>query len=552
MAYQPAEPAAFQAYVTTANLGIAGLYQSGVLDLQGYTQVDTHIVSDVDGTITVRWYSDAAGTDQVRLLTIPYSAANGFQLFSAPAFTPYVQYEYENGAVGQADFFYETKFLHVPLSPQVLGLTAFIAGGMVANLNRSILVAQNDAGNWNNVKSDNQQHLEVNVSSPKTAYDELAVANLSPVAQVSFPYLINDDLVSTTVAAGGTVAQANNMAVLSTSATTASSAILESLKKVPYRAGQGHLARFACLFSGTPTVATAYLGIGVGDADDGYGFRLGDGGFSVVYRTNGSQTTVLQTAWNVDRLDGSGGALNPSGMSLDITKGNSYQIAYGSGFGTISFSVESDVSGDYVLVHTLALANTLLAPSAYNATLSMRAEAGNGAGTDNLMLSVGSLASFVEGSNVPTGPQNAVDDSITATTTEEPILSVQGRATFGGGTNKVDALLRFISLNNDANGAGTFRIRRDATFTGSPTFVDVGANTSVIETTALPGGANGTMTAGTGTLIWAGQVGKDKQANVDLTNLDLRIRPNETLTITIELVSGGGFNAAALVWQEDF
>ena len=35
MAYQPQEPAAFQAYLTTATLGIGGLYQSGVLDLQG-------------------------------------------------------------------------------------------------------------------------------------------------------------------------------------------------------------------------------------------------------------------------------------------------------------------------------------------------------------------------------------------------------------------------------------------------------------------------------------------------------------------------------------
>jgi hypothetical protein len=67
---------------------------------------------------------------------------------------------------------------------------------------------------------------------------------------------------------------------------------------------------------------------------------------------------------------------------------------------------------------------------------------------------------------------------------------------------------------------------------------------------------------GTGTLLWAGQVGKDKQANVSLTDLDLRIRPGdgavfpvtqtERLTVTVELVSGSGFNAAALVWISDF
>lgn len=151
MAYQPAEPAAFQAYVTTANLGIAGVYQSGVLDLQGFTQVDTHIMADQDGTITIRWYSDEAGTDQVRLLVIPYSASAGFQLFSAPAFTPWVQYEYTNGGVAQTDFFYETKFLHTSLSPQILGLTAFIAAGMVAQLNRSILVGTDVGGTYENV-----------------------------------------------------------------------------------------------------------------------------------------------------------------------------------------------------------------------------------------------------------------------------------------------------------------------------------------------------------------------------------------------------------------
>jgi len=552
MAYQPAEPAAFQAYVTTANLGIAGVYQSGVLDLQGYTQVDTHIMSDQDGTITIRWYSDALGADQVRLITIPYSATSEFLLYAAPAFTPYVQYEYTNGGVAQADFFYETKFLHTSQNPQILGVTAFIAGGMVTQLNRSILVAQNDAGDWNNIKSDNLQHLKVNAANPKTSYDELPTAEMSPIAQLTWPYLINLDQVTVTEVNGGTVTQADNMAILGTSTTTASQAILASKKLLPFRAGQGVLARFAAVFTAGIADATSRQWIGVGDTDDGFFFGFDADDFAVTYRTDGAPTIVDQTAWNVDVMDGSGSASNPSGMTLDPTKGNLYQVSYGSGFGAVNFSIESDSTGDMVLVHVLEYGNTAIVPSTYNASHALHAEAHNGGSTTDIILKVAELAGFVEGDNAPTGPQNAVDDSITATTTEEPILSVRGRATFGGKTSKIDALLRFISLNNDANGAGTFRIRRDATFTGAPTFVDVGALTSVIETTALGGGANGVMTAGTGVLVWAGQVGKDKQANVDLSNLDLRIRPGEMLTVTIELVSGGGVNAAALVWREDF
>ncbi len=151
MAYQPAEPAAVQIFQTTANLGAGGTFDSGIIDLRGYSQVDTRIVSDQDGTLTIRWYSDAAGTDEVRTLIIPYSASGGFQLFSAPAFTPFNRYVYTNGATPQGDFFLEQKNLRTALSPQILGVTSFIAGGMVTQLNRSILVGADSGGGYNNV-----------------------------------------------------------------------------------------------------------------------------------------------------------------------------------------------------------------------------------------------------------------------------------------------------------------------------------------------------------------------------------------------------------------
>jgi len=151
MAYQPAEPAAVQIFQTTANLGAGAAFDSGIIDLRGYSQVDTRIMSDQDGTLVIRWYSDAAGTDEVRTLTIPYSAADGFQLFSAPAFTPYNRYIYTNGSTPQGDFFFEQKNLRTSLSPQILGVGSFIAGGMVTQLNRSILVGADSAGAYNNV-----------------------------------------------------------------------------------------------------------------------------------------------------------------------------------------------------------------------------------------------------------------------------------------------------------------------------------------------------------------------------------------------------------------
>lgn len=162
MAYKPHERAAEQAFQTTDNLGPGEIYDSGIIDLRGWTQVDTRIASDQDGLIRISWYSDEAGTDQVRLLNIPYFASNGFQLFSAPAFTPFNRYEFINGGVAQGDFFFENKLLHTGLSPQILGLTAFIADGMVAQLNRSIITGQQPDGDYVNARADGSGFSIVN------------------------------------------------------------------------------------------------------------------------------------------------------------------------------------------------------------------------------------------------------------------------------------------------------------------------------------------------------------------------------------------------------
>jgi hypothetical protein len=139
-------PAAGKGFSTTALLGNGATYSSGVLDSQNYTQVQTHVLSDKDGTLTISFYEDSAGTDLLRTLSIPYTGGSGFKMFSAPAFTPYVKYEFTCNEVGQSDFYYDTKFLTGALSGQVLGIEDFIASGMVTNLGRNVQVGLNPDG----------------------------------------------------------------------------------------------------------------------------------------------------------------------------------------------------------------------------------------------------------------------------------------------------------------------------------------------------------------------------------------------------------------------
>ena len=153
------------AFLTTANLTSGSTYTSGVLDARGYTQVQTHINADQDGTLNIYYSSDDAGADVARTLTIPYASSSGFQLYSAPAFTPYIQYDFTNGSIAQGDFYYETKLLTTSLSAQVLTLDAFVAPSMTANLGRNIIAGKvgstfqnvnvaettNDAGTYHNL-----------------------------------------------------------------------------------------------------------------------------------------------------------------------------------------------------------------------------------------------------------------------------------------------------------------------------------------------------------------------------------------------------------------
>ena len=84
------------AFETTSVLADAAVYASGVISLQNFTQVQTEVNASHDGSMEFIFYSDAGGTDIIRSLTLPYVAAEGFQLYSAPTFGHYVQYKFTN------------------------------------------------------------------------------------------------------------------------------------------------------------------------------------------------------------------------------------------------------------------------------------------------------------------------------------------------------------------------------------------------------------------------------------------------------------------------
>lgn len=150
------------AFSTTDLLGDGETYDSGYISLVGQTQVQTSVLSDVDGTITINFCNDSGapagdprgehfGVDITRTLTIPYVGGSGFQMFAAPAFTPFVRYRFTADAAGQTDFLFDTKITRHAIQPQLLGVEAFISPSMSSQLSRSVLVGKNGAGVYSNV-----------------------------------------------------------------------------------------------------------------------------------------------------------------------------------------------------------------------------------------------------------------------------------------------------------------------------------------------------------------------------------------------------------------
>lgn len=316
----------YVAYVTTSNLGAGATYSSGILELlPTYTHVQTNITADQDGTINIYWYSDAAGTDTVRTLSIPFVAADGYKVYSAPAgFGSYVEYTFVNGSTPQGDFYYSTTFLTHALSPQLLNIESPVSSKMVAQMNRSVIMGQTDGGQYKNVPVDEKGHLEVALHHPRLPFGSIHTERLTPIFQTDAVYGLNDGQVNYSSTLSGSVGATDSNFELSTGTTIYSQATLQSRKRLRYRPGQGVVGRFTSLY--TTGVADSYQISGFGHAEDGVYFGYKGATFGILYTNRGVRecrtltiTTGSSTAENVTVT------LNGTGYSVAVTNSGNIQ-----------------------------------------------------------------------------------------------------------------------------------------------------------------------------------------------------------------------------------
>ena len=533
-------------FSTATVLGNGATYDSTILSLGGYTQVQTSVLSDVDGTIVIDFVRDSAGTDILRTLTIPYVGGSGFQTFSAPAFTPYVRYRFTADEAGQADFYFDTKFLTTALSAQVLGADAFISSSMTTSLNRSILVGKTSGGTYQNVSIEPVSNA-LDVSLPRGAFGELEAVNPTPVVQADFIYNVNADMVDSTVTGSGTITQASAMVVLQTTAATSSSAKVETKRFLKYRPGQGAHVRGTALF--TTGVANSEQLFGTGDSQDGLFFGYNGTSFGIMTRNNSVDTWVAQASWNKDKMDGTNGSINPTGQTLDPTKGNVYQISFQwLGFGYIEFALEEAATGRFVPIHAIAYANANTVPSLLNPSFPILWSVENTTNNTNITVKGASCVGEVEGKIVYLGPTNAIGNTKAGvTTTLTNILTIRNKGTFQSLTNRTPIVPLKYSIAVDGNKPAEFQLVKNATLGGTPAYTDISINTSVVDYDTA-----GTTVTG-GKVIDFGTLGATGSANESGTaTTDILVLPNDTITIAVRATATTTDATVAIRWVEDF
>lgn len=386
-----------------------------------------------------------------------------------------------------------------------------------------------------------------------TPFGEWRVANPYTLTDITNKYELDYRVWGTTTTGGGSVAQNQNQAAVTASVTSASGAHAQLRTNSYFRYQSGKSLRWRMsIYHVNAGDANQTRSWGFFDDNDGLFYQLVGTALSIIQRSSVSgsvvNTTIAQSSWNVDKMDGTG----PSGVTLDVTKGNIYEAALQwLGVGNVQFFI------DGFLVHQIKNANVNATAYMKSAQLPLTVDIVNtGASTAASISNV--CASVVsEGGAMPPSPSfGAYNPSdLTIGATEAPLIAIRPKLTYQGIANRMLIVPRNLITQTNGARAG-WRLLVNPTVTGG-TWVSADPTSGVeynITATSFSGGT--TLLRG----FLPNQIDHD---NVDLTNLfeglddsrKLHVNAYDTsqdvLLITGQNEAGGTtLMRGSLAWEE--
>lgn len=278
---------------------------------------------------------------------------------------------------------------------------------------------------------------------------------------------------------------------LSTTTTTGSIAIRQSRAYIRYQPGRSQMIQLTFVMGDIK--AGVIQRIGYFDPDNGIFLEQNGTERRFVRRTKTSgsvvDNAVAQSAWNLDKLDGTG----PSGVTLDMTK-NQLMVIDLQWLGSGRVRVGFNIGGRIIYAHEFLNANVLTVPYMTTASLPVRYELivfGSPAtptDMDVICCSVFNEDSF--------GQEHALrftantGATLVNITGRRPILSLRPNINFVGIKNTVRAFIKHVNVLTTTN-----NVLVEVVYNGSLTgavFADVNTNESTLQVdttaTAISGG----------------------------------------------------------------
>jgi len=296
--------------------------------------------------------------------------------------------------------------------------------------------------NTDNTSQDNTNNNTIysNINDPMNdAFGKLRVSNPFTLLDLKFPgYTGPSDFEKNNLLicykTTGNYNNIPNFGFTTLSGTGAGYQINQSRKYCNYQPGKSLLfLSTAVIYNSGPTFPTATSDyqnrVGFFDDKNGLFFEFDSkDGIGVVVRNNSSDTKILQSNWNVDKLDGTG----ISSYNLDFTKTQLFVIDFEwLGVGRIRFGFY--IYGIIYYCHQVNNVNTLTAPYMRSPNLPIRYEIRGNNASQTTSVSMKQICSTVisEGGYNPIGYPFSISNGtsgISVNTSETPIIALLGSA----------------------------------------------------------------------------------------------------------------------------
>lgn len=243
-----------------------------------------------------------------------------------------------------------------------------------------------------------------------------------------------------------------------------------------------------------------------------------------------TDTLIKQTDWNIDKMDGNG----PSGMILDPSKGNVFEITYQYlGFGKITFFIEDENTGLFQKVHVIKYTNQNLLPSLINPGLALTYFTTTTISNISKTIKGASGAQFISGNERDFSPFYSHGNShldIGEAESEEILFAIKNSRWFENKGNQSELIFKNISAStgksaNNTKCSVTFIIKKGGTPSAGLNFSYIDEGNSVAQI-ASPSPGN-TLT--NGTTIWRGSLSAEGNFSYSLDGLDLFLEKSEVL-----------------------